>query len=137
MALHPVYGNIKALRELKRYSMAEMAEKLNISPSSYFQLEKGNSKATIERLEEIAEILEVSLAELLGIELQTNDQLERITKLEKENAEYKELASNVVIIAKNVASLFKGSDKTETEGERAKRLEDIEKNKELFKDLKL
>ncbi|MFD2523285.1 helix-turn-helix domain-containing protein [Emticicia soli] len=137
MAQHPVYGNIKALRELKRYSMAEMAEKLNISPSSYFQLEKGNSKATIERLEEIAEILEVSLAELLGIEIHPTEQLERIAKLEKENAEYRKLASDGMEAFRSIISIFKTSDKIETEEEKAKRLENFENAKELLKDFKL
>lgn len=90
MSTHRVYKNIKDLRELNRFSMAEMAASLNISPSSYFQLEKGNSKATIERLEEIAQILGVSLSHLIGSE-ESMEEAKRITELEIELEEKKRL----------------------------------------------
>ncbi|CAH0994410.1 hypothetical protein EMA8858_00519 [Emticicia aquatica] len=90
MSTHRVYKNIKALRELNRFSMADMAESLNISPSSYFQLEKGNSKATIERLEEIAQVLGVSLSHLIGSE-ESMEEAKRITDLEMELEEKKRI----------------------------------------------
>lgn len=90
MNTHRVYKNIKTLRELNRFSMAEMAESLNISPSSYFQLEKGNSKATIERLEDISQILGVSISHLIGSD-ESIEEAKRITDLEMELEEKKRI----------------------------------------------
>lgn len=64
--MEKVYENIKKLRLLHKYSMSEMSEKLKINQSSYFQLEKGETKLTIERLYEIADIFKVSVLELLN-----------------------------------------------------------------------
>jgi len=51
---------IKKLRELKNIGQQYMAEKLHISQSSYSDIENGKSKVSEERLEQIAQILEIS-----------------------------------------------------------------------------
>lgn len=91
--MHPVYKHIKEFREVNRFSMADMADRLGISASSYFQLEKGNSKVTIERLEEIAKIFNVNVfALLIGLEeLNKPDTKsdDRYNEMKKEMEEFK------------------------------------------------
>lgn len=52
-------------RKLNHLSQEEMAEKLNISPSGYARIERGEVRISIERLEQISQILNVDLYELL------------------------------------------------------------------------
>jgi transcriptional regulator with XRE-family HTH domain len=58
--------NIKKLRELKNYTQAYMAEKLNLSVSGYGKIERDETEVTINRLKEIARILEVDEQTVLG-----------------------------------------------------------------------
>lgn len=58
--------NIKRIRELKKFSQEYMAHKLEISQSSYAKLENGQISPKVDRLERIAEILEVDLSTLLN-----------------------------------------------------------------------
>lgn len=57
---------IKKLRELKNYTQEYMAEKLNISQSSYARFEKEDSDITVSKLTQIADVLEVNLNDLLN-----------------------------------------------------------------------
>ena len=50
-----------------------MAHQLEISQSAYSKLEKNETKLTVERLYKLAEILEITVGELL--EIQPNNQL--------------------------------------------------------------
>ncbi len=59
-------SRIKNLRELRNYTQDYMADKLNISQNTYSRLETGQVKLTIERVKEIAEILEVPFWELVN-----------------------------------------------------------------------
>ena len=86
--MEKVYINLKMMRVKSKFSMAEMADKLDINQSSYFQLEKGETKLTIERLYEIAGIFKVSVFELLGEVGNSIDNAE-VEKLRKENADLK------------------------------------------------
>jgi transcriptional regulator with XRE-family HTH domain len=86
--MEKVYINLKMMRVKSKFSMAEMAEKLDINQSSYFQLEKGETKLTIERLYEIASIFKVSVLDLLGEESKSPDNPE-VEKLKKEIADLK------------------------------------------------
>ncbi|MFC5408956.1 helix-turn-helix domain-containing protein [Larkinella bovis] len=81
---------IKAIREEKRIKLSEMATALGVDVSNYAKIEKKGKKLTLERLEEIAEALNVTLPELL--DLSTNDDakeqvllIDRIEVLTKEN----------------------------------------------------
>lgn len=79
-----IQHKIKQFREAKRYSQYDIADMLGISQSAYLQIEKGKTELTVSRLNQIAEILEVSLGELLGIEAPENEDLKkRIQELEK------------------------------------------------------
>lgn len=51
---------IKNIRELKNLTQEYMAEKLDISQAAYSKLEKGTTKISQDKLEKIAEVLEIN-----------------------------------------------------------------------------
>ena len=56
---------IRIARTIKGYSQEYMAFMLNISQSTYSKMESGSIELTVQRLFEIAELLEVKIIELL------------------------------------------------------------------------
>ncbi|MDR2206691.1 MAG: helix-turn-helix transcriptional regulator [Flavobacteriaceae bacterium] len=60
-----VARNIRQIRELKNFTQEHMADQLGISQPQYAKIEKGSAILKIDRLQEIADILEVDLAALL------------------------------------------------------------------------
>lgn len=65
--METILENIKRLRKQKGYSHENMAHELDISQVAYSKLEKNDTKLSVERLYNIAEILEVEVSELLDI----------------------------------------------------------------------
>ncbi|ULJ64845.1 helix-turn-helix domain-containing protein [Wielerella bovis] len=59
------YEKIRLARELNQWSQEEMAEKLEMSPSGYARIERGEVRLNIERLEQIAQILNVDISDLI------------------------------------------------------------------------
>ena len=60
-------GNkIKNIRELKNFTQEYMAEKLDISQAAYSKMEKGDTKISPDKLNKIAEILEVNPDDVKG-----------------------------------------------------------------------
>ncbi len=58
-------GNkIKNIRELKNLTQEYLAEKLDISQAAYSKMEKGDTKISQDKLNKIAEILEVNLDDI-------------------------------------------------------------------------
>ena len=57
--------NIRNIREQKSYSQEYMAMRMGVSQNAYSKIELSNSKLTVSRLIEIADILEVHIFELL------------------------------------------------------------------------
>jgi len=62
-----VAGNIRKIREYRDYTQDYLAAKLKISQNAYSKIELGYSKLTIERLFQIADILEVEVTHLLTL----------------------------------------------------------------------
>ena len=60
-----VNDKIRALRELNNWSQEEMAERMNISKSSYSRLERDESKLDLAKLEKMAAFLKIDVAELI------------------------------------------------------------------------
>lgn len=60
-----VYEQVKRVRQEKGLNQSAMARLLGIAPNNYGKLERGETQMTIERLEQIADILEVSTQSLL------------------------------------------------------------------------
>ena len=57
--------NIKRHREIKGLRQQDMADQLSMSLRSYQSLESGETKLDVERLAQIAEVLETGMEELL------------------------------------------------------------------------
>ena len=61
-----VAANIRNKREDLNYTQEYLAAKLNISQNAYSKIELGYTKITVERLFQIAEILDTELMELIN-----------------------------------------------------------------------
>ncbi|WP_214073305.1 helix-turn-helix transcriptional regulator [Mucilaginibacter sp. dw_454] len=57
---------IRKKREERNYTQEYLAYKLNISQNAYSKIELGYTKITVERLFQIAEVLEINAADLLN-----------------------------------------------------------------------
>lgn len=57
---------LRNLRIQKGYSQSDMAEKMHISQSAYAKIESGKTNVDLERLDQIARILEVDWQEILS-----------------------------------------------------------------------
>ena len=57
--------NIRDIREDKNLTQAMMAEKLGLSETGYAKVERGESRLDIDRIQKIANILEISIADLI------------------------------------------------------------------------
>lgn len=56
---------IRFMRHIKKWSQEEVAYRLNLSPSAYGSIERGETKLSLPRLEGIAKVFEIDLAELV------------------------------------------------------------------------
>lgn len=63
---------IRKVRELKGYKQEYVAGKLGLSVTAYGNIERNESSLSFERLEEIAEVLEVAVQDILNIPEQLN-----------------------------------------------------------------
>jgi len=63
-----VSKRIREFRQHKNWTQEEVAEKLKISTNGYGCIERGTTGVTLRRLEQLAEIFEISLAELLNLD---------------------------------------------------------------------
>ncbi|MET3978332.1 transcriptional regulator with XRE-family HTH domain [Mucilaginibacter sp. UYP25] len=61
-----VATNIRNKREELNYTQEYLAAKLNISQNAYSKIELGYTKITVERLFQVAEILDTDLMELIS-----------------------------------------------------------------------
>lgn len=104
--MNSTHENIKTLREMKKWSQEEMAEKLNMSPSGYAKIERGETKLYLEKLEQIANIFNIDITELLN----SNDK--SICVIIGENS------SNV--IGENSSNYYKADDALIAENEKLK-----------------
>lgn len=62
---------IKHLRELRNYTQEYIGHVLGLSQRAYSAIENGKTQLTIERLHEICQILNVSIADVLELESKT------------------------------------------------------------------
>ncbi|MDR3327217.1 MAG: helix-turn-helix domain-containing protein [Prevotellaceae bacterium] len=66
-----VIKNIKTIRTQRGISHEAMAVNLGISQTAYTKIEREETKLTVDRLQKIAEILDVKIADLLELEPQS------------------------------------------------------------------
>ena len=76
--------NIKTLRKQKGYSQEQLADKLNVVRQTVSKWEKGYSVPDADMLEELADIFEVSVGDLLGKEIMTEEETTDIGELVKQ-----------------------------------------------------
>lgn len=62
-----IIEKIKEYRKKKGFSHENMADELNISQAAYSKIEKNETKLTVDRLYQIAEILETPVYDLLDV----------------------------------------------------------------------
>ncbi|RZA01313.1 MAG: XRE family transcriptional regulator [Sphingobacteriaceae bacterium] len=68
LKIKAIAANIRHKREYRNYTQEYLALKLNISQNAYSKIELGYTKITVERLFQIADILEFDVAELIDPE---------------------------------------------------------------------
>lgn len=61
-----VAANIRKVREYREYTQEYLAVKLGISQNAYSKIELGYTRITLERLLQIAEVLEVEAVDLMS-----------------------------------------------------------------------
>ena len=61
---------IKRIREFRNYTQQYLADKLDISQNAYSKIENGTTKLTIDRLEQVAKLLDVPVESILSNEKQ-------------------------------------------------------------------
>ena len=66
-----VIENIKTARKHKSISLEAMAMNLGLSTTAYTKIEREETKLSVERLQKIADILDVKLGDLLELEPQS------------------------------------------------------------------
>jgi len=69
LRINQVAANIRKIREHRNYTQEYLAAKLRISQNAYSKIELGYTKITVERLFQIAEILESDPVDII-----TNDE---------------------------------------------------------------
>lgn len=78
-----IADQIRRLRTAKSFSQDYMADKLGITQQAYSKIENHVSEASLSRLQQIAQILEVPLPLLLGIETELVNLKEDLTEGER------------------------------------------------------
>lgn len=68
LMLVDIEKKIRQIRELKGFSQEFIANSLNISIRAYSKIETGETQLTINRLNEISSILEITPQEILGFD---------------------------------------------------------------------
>lgn len=63
-----VAGNIRKIREHRNYTQDYLAAKLSISQNAYSKIELGYSKITLDRLFQIAIILDITAMQLICVD---------------------------------------------------------------------
>lgn len=72
--------NLKTIRKAKGYTQEELAIKVNVVRQTVSKWEKGLSVPDADVLSHIAEVLEVSVSELLGAEIKQEDSKNEVSE---------------------------------------------------------
>ncbi|ELA08353.1 hypothetical protein MOMA_07326 [Moraxella macacae 0408225] len=60
------YERIRELRENHHWTQEDVAKKIDLTPQGYAKIERGETRLTLERLEQFADIFDVDIAQLLS-----------------------------------------------------------------------
>ena len=99
---------IRKLRRFKGFTQMDLADRLHLSLKAYQKIERGITRLDIERLESIAGILEVSVADLINAKNKTKGYPEELkagtpyddTGLNKEFVQWGKRLLQIIIEAK-------------------------------------
>ena len=83
--------NIKELRKNKGYSQEQLALRLNVVRQTVSKWEKGLSVPDAELLTDLADVLDVTVSELLGKTIEVEDRVDSIDAVATELAKLNEL----------------------------------------------
>ena len=83
--------NIKELRKRKGYSQEQLALRLNVVRQTISKWEKGLSVPDAELLTDLAEVLDVTVSELLGKTIEVEDRVDSLDAVATELAKLNEL----------------------------------------------
>ena len=100
--------NIKTLRKQKGYSQEQLADKLNVVRQTVSKWEKGYSVPDADMLEELADIFEISVGDLLGKEIMTEEETTDIGELVKQLKILNDYFSEKIRRKKKRRNIFKG-----------------------------
>lgn len=92
------YDVIKELREERNWSQEQMAERLGMSKNGYAKIERGESLPSLERLDEIAKVFDVSVLELIRV---SDKNVVLQTQNHHANYHYNHYANNETLQAEN------------------------------------
>lgn len=67
----PLYDNIRKFREQKQWSQEYMAEQLGLSKNGYAKIERGESRPSLDRLEQITAVFGIGMTDLFSDERQS------------------------------------------------------------------
>jgi transcriptional regulator with XRE-family HTH domain len=65
LQIKAIAANIRSKREYRNYTQEYLAAKLHISQNAYSKIELGYTKITVERLFQVADVLEMDVTELI------------------------------------------------------------------------
>ncbi|OOH90902.1 transcriptional regulator [Pasteurellaceae bacterium 15-036681] len=60
-----IYDKVRVMREVRQWSQEEMAEKMGMSVTGYAKIERGQSKLHYDKLEQIANVFNISVNDLI------------------------------------------------------------------------
>lgn len=61
-----LHKKIRVMREINQWSQEKMAEKLTMSTNGYDKIERGQTKLSLDKLEQIAQIFHIDVVELIA-----------------------------------------------------------------------
>lgn len=67
----PLHDNIRKFREQKQWSQEYMAEQLGLSKNGYAKIERGESRQSLDRLEQITAVFGIGMTDLFSDERQS------------------------------------------------------------------
>lgn len=114
---------IKGIRELKNLTQEYMAEQLDISQAAYSKLEKGSTKISQEKLDKIAEVLEVNPEDITDFDnTKVLNSINNVKGNNSRNINYNDQDINLIrkLYEDKIALLEKLLSKAEEEIERLK-----------------
>lgn len=109
---------IRELREKRNLSGVYVAEKLDISPQFYYDIEKGKKKLSAENAVKLAEVFGVSVDQVLGMESEAPATTDRYALTAKDEKDIAKLLEEMMEGLNSDASLqFMGEPMSEEERE--------------------